>query len=109
MIESIFSMLFTEDDTCLNDIYATRVPDPICPFGCKKDNCPYNFDASKCPHNLDMKGLGELSDYLLKMFYYKSRDKDGEVGPGQKNYREMASPEMLEAIKKFKRPGNVTS
>jgi len=103
MIESIFSSIVTKDDVCLYDIHKVKLPDKICPFGCKKEVCPLGWDnVGKCPHDLDAKDLPELSEYLIKVFYHDTEDGEG----GEKRHSEQIAPEKLKAFMEHRRPGS---
>jgi len=99
--ESIFSFVTSKDDVCFNDISAIKLPKKMCPFGCKKTNCPYDYDSNKCPHDLDEKSINELAEYLVKLQYYD--DENAGI-----DYTKTVDPKVIEALKKYKRPGNVS-
>ena len=90
----------------MHDIYQVQLPEKMCPFGCKKELCPLGWDnVAKCPHNLDEKSMEELSEYLIKSFYYKDAGDDTESG--EPRHSKMVPKEFTEAFLKWKRPGNV--
>jgi len=99
MQEGIFSSTLTKEDTCFEDIHNVKLPKPLCPFGCKKVKCKYSFDENKCPHDLHKKTTEELTEYVLKSFYYGDKDVGVE-------YEKQVDPDLLKALKNFKRPGN---
>lgn len=103
LTQSILEALFVEKNKCLDDISKIKLPEKMCPFGCKKDSCPeYDYDASKCPHNLDNKDLGELGEYLVKLLYLKDKDEDDS---GTDEVKKVPD-EVIKAFMEYNRPGN---
>lgn len=102
LIQSIFEFISSKDETCLNDIFAVELPEQICPFGCKKTGCIYNYDVTRCPHNLDEKSLDELYEYMLKIYYHKSDNDDGN----NESMIKKVPKDLLEAVQKYSTLGN---
>ena len=102
LIQSIFEFIATKDDLCLEDIANIKLPDKICPFGCKKETeCPYDYNPNKCPHNLDKMSLDELNMYLIKLFYY-----DGDAINKKPDEVKKLPDSVLKAFLDYNAPGN---
>lgn len=100
LIQSIFELVLTKNNVCFEDISEVKLPEKLCPFGCKKDDCPYDYDVNKCPHNLDEKDLEELGMYLIKFLYYEDGDKK------EQDEVKKVPKKVLDAFMAYDRPGN---
>lgn len=104
LIQSIFEFVATKENLCLEDIANVKLPDKMCPFGCKlgkEKECPYDYDISKCPHNLDDMSLDELTVYLVKILHYDSKSVDKESKEPKK-----LPDDVLQTFLKYNAPGN---